>query len=79
MLDFDARLVKEQITIPAGSFWVPAGQRRARLILSMLEPDAPDSLAKWGFLNAVFEGGGRGGRAGEEARASICRNRSRGE
>jgi hypothetical protein len=64
MLDFNARLVTEQITIPAGSFWVPAGQRRARLILSMLEPAAPDSLAKWGFLNAVFEGGGRGGRGG---------------
>lgn len=61
MLDFDARLVKEKIRIPAGSFWVPMKQRRARLILSMLEPAAPDSLAKWGFLNAVFEGGGRGG------------------
>ncbi len=61
MLDFEAKLVKERITIPAGSFWIPAGQRRARLILSMLEPAAPDSLAKWGFLNPVFEGGGRGG------------------
>ena len=61
MLDFDARPVKERITIPAGSFWIPAGQRRARLILSMLQPAAPDSLAKWGFLNPVFEGGGRGG------------------
>jgi Zinc carboxypeptidase len=61
MLDFDAKPVKEKITIPAGSFWVPAGQRRARLILSMLEPAAPDSLAKWGFLDSVFEGGGRGG------------------
>jgi len=64
MLDFDARLVKERITIPAGSFWVPAGQRRARLISSMLEPAAPDSLAKWGFLNPVFEGGGGGGGRG---------------
>ena len=27
----------------------------------MLEPQAPDSLAKWGFLNPVFETGGRGG------------------
>lgn len=61
MLDFDARLVTEKISIPAGSFWVPMKQRRARLILSMLEPAAPDSLAKWGFLNAVFETGGRGG------------------
>jgi hypothetical protein len=61
MLDFDTRVVKETITIPAGSLWIPAGQRRARLIVSMLEPSAPDSLAKWGFLNPVFEGGGRGG------------------
>jgi hypothetical protein len=22
----------------------------------MLEPDAPDSLARWGFFNSVFEG-----------------------
>jgi hypothetical protein len=61
MLDFEAKLVTEKIAIPAGSFWVPMSQRRARLILSMLEPAAPDSLAKWGFLNPVFEGGGRGG------------------
>jgi hypothetical protein len=73
MLDFDLRLVKERITIPAGSFWVPAGQRRARLILSMLEPAAPDSLAKWGFLNPVFEGGGRGGGLSEYLSEPIAR------
>ena len=61
MLDFEAKPVKEKIVIPAGSFYVPMKQRRARLILAMLEPQAPDSLAKWGFLNPVFEGGGRGG------------------
>jgi hypothetical protein len=60
MLSFESKLVKEKIAIPAGSYWVPMKQRRARLILSMLEPDAPDSLAKWGFLNAVFEGRGEG-------------------
>ena len=54
--------VKERIAIPAGSWWVPMKQRRARLILSMLEPQAPDSLAHWGLMYAVFEGGGgRGG------------------
>jgi murein tripeptide amidase MpaA len=73
MLDFDAKLVKEKITIPAGSFWVPASQRRARLIVSMLEPQAPDSLAKWGFLNPVFEGGGRGGGLGEYLSEPIAR------
>ena len=35
-------------------------QRRARLILAMLEPQAPDSLARWGFCDQIFDGGGRG-------------------
>jgi hypothetical protein len=38
------------------------------LILALLEPQAPDSLAAWGMMNAVFfsegAGGGRGGRGG---------------
>jgi hypothetical protein len=57
--------VKEKIFIPVGSYWIPMKQRRARLILSMLEPNAPDSIAAWGLLDSVFEGGGgRGGRGG---------------
>ncbi len=68
MLTYDARLVKEHIKIPAGSYWVPMKQRRARLILALVEPQAPDSLAAWGLMNAVFfsegAGGGRGGRGG---------------
>jgi predicted deacylase len=64
MLTVEPRVVKEKIFIPAGSYWVPMNQRRARLILSLLEPNAPDSLAAWGLLNSVFEGGGRGGRGG---------------
>jgi hypothetical protein len=65
MLTVEPRMVKEKIFIPAGSYWVPMKQRRSRLILAMLEPNAPDSLAAWGLLNSVFEGGGgRGGRGG---------------
>jgi murein tripeptide amidase MpaA len=64
MLTVEPRIVKEKIFIPAGSYWIPMKQRRARLILSMLEPNAPDSLAAWGLLDSVFEGGGRGGRGG---------------
>jgi Zinc carboxypeptidase len=65
MLTVEPRAVKEKIFIPAGSYWVPMKQRRARLILSLLEPNAPDSIAAWGLLNSVFEGGGgRGGRGG---------------
>ena len=40
---------------PAGSLWVPIDQPRARLILHLFEPAAPDSLASWGFFDAVFE------------------------
>jgi hypothetical protein len=64
MLTVEPRVVKEKIFIPAGSYWVPMKQRRARLILSLLEPNAPDSIAAWGLLDSVFEGGGGGGRGG---------------
>ena len=28
---------------------------RARLVMHLLEPQAPDSFAAWGFFNACFE------------------------
>jgi hypothetical protein len=71
-VNFEPRLVTEKIAIPAGSYWVPMKQRRARLILSMLEPQAPDSLARWGLMNPVF-GGGRGGGVGEYLSEPIAR------
>jgi len=70
-VNFEPRLVKETIFVPAGSYWIPMKQRRARLILSMLEPQAPDSLARWGLMNSVF-GGGRGG-VGEYLSEPIAR------
>lgn len=41
--------------IAAGSLLVPVTQRLARLVMALLEPQAPDSLAAWGFFNASFE------------------------
>ena len=56
MMNFDAvTLGREKIAIPAGSYWVPMKQRRARVILSLLEPEAPESLARWGFCNTALE------------------------
>jgi murein tripeptide amidase MpaA len=69
-VEFEPHLVKERIFIPAGSYWIPLSQRRARLVLSMLEPQAPDSLARWGLMNSVFEG--RGG-VGEYLSEPIAR------
>jgi hypothetical protein len=41
--------------VPAGSLFVPIAQAHARLLMMLLEPQAPDSLAAWGFFNGCFE------------------------
>jgi hypothetical protein len=46
---------RETHTIGAGSLFVPIAQPLARLVMTLLEPQAPDSLAAWGFFNACFE------------------------
>jgi hypothetical protein len=38
-----------------GAVLVPLDQRGANVAVHLLEPDAPDSLLHWGFLNAIFE------------------------
>ncbi|SFS06776.1 Zinc carboxypeptidase [Granulicella pectinivorans] len=59
LVDYKLTPVKEKILFPAGSFYVPMKQRRARLILALLEPAAPDALARWGYIDAVFQSMGR--------------------
>jgi murein tripeptide amidase MpaA len=73
-VSYDARPVKEKVFVPAGSWWIPLGQRRALLVMAMLEPQAPDSLARWGLMNAVFESGfGGAGGVGEYLSEPIAR------
>jgi hypothetical protein len=38
-----------------GALYVPIAQPCARLLLHLLEPQAPDSFAAWGFFNSCFE------------------------
>ncbi len=38
-----------------GAVLVPLDQRAANVAVNLLEPEAPDSLARWGFVNAIFE------------------------
>lgn len=47
--------MSETHTIGNGSLFVPIAQPCARLVMALLEPRAPDSLAAWGFFNACFE------------------------
>jgi murein tripeptide amidase MpaA len=55
MPNFDVANVKEERELPAGTVVVTTEQTRSKLIMHLLEPAAPDSLAHWGFFNAIFE------------------------
>ncbi|MBQ4854171.1 peptidase M14 [Rhodanobacter sp. B2A1Ga4] len=53
--DFNLHAVPREVTLPAGSAIVPLDQRAANVAIELLEPQAPDSLLRWGYLDAVFE------------------------
>jgi hypothetical protein len=55
MPNYTTGSVTEPRTFPPGSVLVPMDQRAGRVALYLLEPDAPDSLAAWGFFNPIFE------------------------
>ncbi len=44
-----------KLTPRAGDLFVPIAQPHARVAMALLEPVAPDSLARWGEFNAAFE------------------------
>ena len=46
---------RERRVLDRGAIFVPIDQPAMRLVLHLLEPSAPDSLAQWGWFNAVFE------------------------
>ena len=52
---FNAELFSEQCEIQPGSLIVYTNQRQLRVIVNLLEPEAPDSFVNWGFFNAFFE------------------------
>jgi murein tripeptide amidase MpaA len=59
LMDYTLQPVKEKIDVPAGSWWVPLHQDRARLIMALLHPAAPDALIRIGFAASVFQSMGR--------------------
>jgi hypothetical protein len=52
---FDSAPVRERRRLAEGSRVVSMKQAEAGLIMHLLEPDAPDSLLRWGLFNSVFE------------------------
>ena len=52
---FTGTWAPETQSISSGALFVPIAQARARLVVALLEPQAPDSLAAWGEFNNAFE------------------------
>ncbi|AXA84120.1 peptidase M14 [Lysobacter oculi] len=45
----------ERRDLLAGALFVPIAQPKARLVMNLLEPQAPDAIAGWGEMNNAFE------------------------
>ncbi len=45
----------KQMSILPGSLFVPIAQTKSKLVMALLEPQAPDSYLAWGFFNNSFE------------------------
>jgi len=54
-MTFEGRWAVEPRDIAAGALYVPSSQSKARLVAALLEPQAPDSLAYWGWFATAFE------------------------
>ncbi len=52
---YEVERLTEKRVFHAGSAIVPMARRTAKVIMNLLEPEAPDSLARWGFFNAICE------------------------
>jgi hypothetical protein len=55
MVALSGKWTSAERSIAQGSLFVPIAQPKARLVMSLLEPRAPDSLVSWGYFNAHFE------------------------
>ncbi|MEN1927933.1 M14 family metallopeptidase [Luteimonas sp. MJ250] len=54
-LEVEGNWRSETRDLGAGALFVPIAQPRARLVMAILEPRAPDSMAAWGEFNNAFE------------------------
>jgi hypothetical protein len=53
--DFKVSRQHESRSIPAGSLWIPADQPSFEIAVQLFEPEAPDSIVRWGTVSSVFE------------------------
>ncbi|HEY9101714.1 M14 family metallopeptidase [Chitinimonas sp.] len=54
-LTLEGQWQPEKRALAAGDLYVPIAQPKARFVMALLEPQAPDALAAWGYFNTAFE------------------------
>ncbi|ANB17071.1 M14 family metallopeptidase [Dokdonella koreensis] len=54
-LTVEGRWRAEPRDLEAGTLFVPIAQAKARLVMALLEPQAPDAFLAWGWFNRAFE------------------------
>lgn len=52
---FKCNAFTETLEVETGTLLIYTNQRQLRVIVNLLEPEAPDSFVNWGFFNAFFE------------------------
>jgi len=52
---FEVSRERERRSIPAGSLWIPADQPSFEVAVQLFEPEAPDSIVRWGVVSSLFE------------------------
>ncbi|MDO8178073.1 MAG: M14 family metallopeptidase [Undibacterium sp.] len=55
MIKLDGEWLQEPRQITQGALYVPIAQAKARLVIALFEPRAPDALVNWGWFNNFFE------------------------
>lgn len=55
LLELKGSWATESRALPPGTVLVPIAQPKARLVMALLEPQAPDSYATWGYFASAFE------------------------
>ena len=55
LVTYKTEAITGERTFAAGSVYVPLGCPESKIIIQMLEPQAPDALVGWGFFNPIFE------------------------
>ncbi len=55
LVSYDTHSERRSMTFLPGTVFVPLGCPESKIIMHILEPQAPDALVGWGFFSTIFE------------------------